>query len=122
MPKTPYPYSSQITAKTIKDWQHIDFNLIRESSFPDETWKTLTARFNGGPNYSLKYRVWSEDYLGHPEELGSEVTFEDKEKIGEKLIEPYLTWKYEEDNKKRKAEEKKQKREHLKKIKDFLKP
>jgi len=43
MPKThdPYPYSSQITAKTIKDWQHINFKLIRASTWPDEVWSTL---------------------------------------------------------------------------------
>jgi len=120
MPKThdPYPYSSQITAKTIKDWQHINFKLIRASTWPDEVWSTLIT--DDGPKYSLKYRLWSDDCFCHPEALGNDVTFEDKEKMGEKLIKPYLKWVEEEKQKKAKAENKKQAREHQRKLKQFL--
>lgn len=116
--RSPYPYSSQITAKTIKDWQCIDFKLIRESAFPDEVWSTLFI--DDGPKYSLKYKLWEDDYLCHPESLGNDVTFEDKERMGEKLIKPYLKWVTEEAEKKAKAERRKQAKEHRKKLKQFL--
>lgn len=119
MPKNPYPYSAQIVAKTIKDWQNVDFNLIRESCWPTETWSTLRVDAPN-PNYNLRYRDWSEDYLCHPEGLGEDVHFDDKQKLGEKLIKPYLAWKKENDEKLAKAKQKKEKREHAKKLKTFL--
>lgn len=118
MPKKLYRYSSQITAKTIKDWQHIDFKLIQTFTLPNEVWSTLIV--DDGPKYSLKYRPWSDDYLCHPEVLGNDVTFGDKEKMGEKLIKPYLKWAKEEAEKKAKAESRKQAKEHQKKLKQFL--
>ncbi len=119
MPKNPHPYSAQIVAKTIKDWQHVDFNLIRESCWPTEIWNTLQVDAPN-PNYNLRYRNWSEGYLCHPEGLGEDVHFDDKHKLGEKLIKPYLAWKEANEEKRRKAEERKEKRERLKKLKEFL--
>lgn len=121
MPKTPYPYSSRIVAKTIKDWQSVDSNLIIETSWsPMDVWTTIQTQENIDPNYSLKYRKWEESYLCCPLGFENDVSFDDKQKLGEKLIKPYLTWKKANDEKRRKDEERKEKRERLKKLKKFL--
>ncbi len=119
MPKNPYPYSAQIVAKTIKDWQHVDFNSFSESEWPDEVWVSLSTKADN-PIYSLKYRQWAEDFLCCPSDFENDVSFDDKQKLGEKLIKPYLTWKKEKSEKLAKAKQKKEKREHAKKLKIFL--
>ncbi len=121
MPKNPYPYSAQIVAKTIKDWQHVDFNLILESSWPDEVWKRLETDFEIDPDYPLIYRNWAEDCLCCPYRFENDVSFEDKQKLGEKLIKPYLAWKKANDEKRQKAAQRKEKRERLKRVREFIK-
>lgn len=120
MKKNPYPYSAQIVAKTIKDWQHVDFNLIFQFARSDQAWERLETDYAIEPDYSLCYRNWDSDYLCHPYGFQDDISFDDKLKLGEKLIKPYIVWKTEQDEKKEKARLKKEKREHLKAIKDFL--
>jgi len=119
MPKNTYPYSAQITAKTIKDWQNVDFNLIIESTRINEAWKELSTK-DFSIDYLLKYRTWGDDCLCCPCGLENDVSFDDKQKLGEKLINHYLSWKKANEEKCRKIAERKEKREHKKMIKKFL--
>lgn len=125
MSKTPYPYSSAIVAKTLKDWQNVPFEKIAESNWPDSAWLTLTIKVEPHyaakvPPYSLQYREWNESFLCVPEGFRKDLSSEDTEKLGEKLIKPYISWKKANDEKRQKAEQKKETREHLKKLKQFL--
>jgi hypothetical protein len=125
MPKTPYPYSAQIVAKTLKDWQAVPFEKISELHSWGSTWSHISIKpeplqTTKTPAYRLVYRDWAGDILCYPEGFDEDIVFEDKLKLGEKLIKPYLAWKEANDKKRRKAEEKKAKQEHSKKLKKFL--
>lgn len=124
MPKPPFPHSAQIVAKTLKDWQNIDYNsLMLESDWPKSQSMILSfgSDVDEGPKYILEF--WKngiEKYLCYPKGFEDDVSPSDKLKLGEKLIAPYILWREKKEEKAEKLRLREKQREHAKKLKAFL--